>query len=296
LNLLIRRLALVLAAAGILSGGLAALAQTAKPVKVLMISDMEGVDGIFDQDLQCIPLKSPRWEESRKLLTGEINAAVEGLLEGGATDVVVMDGHWDGNNLSVLDIHPKARLLTGTGNVRAFQHDSSYSAEIFIGQHAMAGAENGILGHTLSPDGIQNLWVNGKAVGEIGLAAMHAGSFGIPAIMLSGDTAACKEILDLVPKAECAEVKSGISRTAGFMLSHPAACALIRDKARRAIQRLAEFKPYKVSGPVEIKIEYTNVGTQPIRVREGVVRVDDRTWIVRGKDFEDAYETFWYHL
>src|SRR5215510_14964997 len=68
--------------------------------KVFMITDMEGVSGIFDTELQCLPNQSPRWEESRKLLTGEINAAVEGLLEGGATEVVVLDGHSSGQNLS----------------------------------------------------------------------------------------------------------------------------------------------------------------------------------------------------
>ena len=92
---------------------LAAFAQTSKPKKVFMITDMEGVSGVFDSDLQCIPYKSPRWEESHKLLTGEVNAAVDGLLAGGATDVVVWDGHDSSQSLSVLDIHPKARLLTG---------------------------------------------------------------------------------------------------------------------------------------------------------------------------------------
>src|ERR1039458_9590534 len=78
-----------------------------KPLKVLILTDMEGVDGIFNEDLECVPDKSPRWEQSRKLLTGEINAAADGLFEAGATDVVVWDGHWNGENLSSLDIHPK---------------------------------------------------------------------------------------------------------------------------------------------------------------------------------------------
>jgi hypothetical protein len=64
-------------------------AQASRAKKVFMITDMEGVSGIFDTELQCLPYKSVRWEESRKLLTGEINAAVDGLFEGGATEVVV---------------------------------------------------------------------------------------------------------------------------------------------------------------------------------------------------------------
>jgi len=160
---------------------------------------------------------------------------------------------------------------------------------IFIGQHAMAGAEKGILSHSYSSEGIQNIWVNDKPVGEIGGRVMLAGAFGVPVIMLSGDTAACKELHDLVPEAECAEVKTGVSRTAGFTLSHPAACALIREKARRAMERLPEFKPYRMAGPVEVKVEFTTASTASFRPREGVERLNDRTWVFRGKDISDAW-------
>ena len=263
-------------------------AQT-KSTKVYVITDMEGVSGIFDSDLQCLPGQSPRFEDSRKLLTGEINAAVDGLLEGGATQVVVWDGHDGSRTLSVLDIHSKARLLSGGPVSPTLELDPSYSAVVFIGQHAMAGAEKGILSHSYSSLGVQNMWVNGKPVGEIGGRVMLAGTFGIPAVMLSGDTAACKEIHDLAPQAECAEVKSGVSRTAGYMLPHPAACALIREKARRAMERLNEFKPYKISGPVELKVEFTTRGIHEFTPREGVERLNERTWVFRGKNIEDAW-------
>lgn len=267
-------------------------AQTTGAKKVFMITDMEGVSGIFDTELQCLPYTSPRFEESRKLLTGEINAAVEGLFEGGATEVVVWDGHSSGQNLSVLDIHPRARLLTGGKVSPTLELDSSYGAVIFIGQHALAGAEKGILSHSYDSQNIQNIWVNGRLTGEIGARVMLAGTFGIPAVMLSGDTASCKELHQLVPQAECAEVKSGVSRTAGFMLSHPAACTLIRDAARRALERLAEFKPYRVIGPVEVKVELTTKGNRNFRSREGVEQLNDRTWIFRGKDITEAWLKF----
>ena len=266
-----------------------ATGQTAKPKRVFMITDMEGVDGIFDTELQCIPYQSPRFEESRKLLTAEVNAAVDGLLEGGATDVVVWDGHDSSRSLSVLDIHPKARLLTGKPVSPTLELDSSYSAVIFIGQHAMAGAEKAILSHSYSSEGIENIWVNNKLVEEIGARTMLAGALGIPVIMLSGDTAACKELHDLVPEAECADVKSGVSRTAGFMLSHPVACALIREKARRAIERLPQFKPLKALGPVEVKVEFTPRGTRYFSPREGVEQLNNRTWVFRGKDIVEAW-------
>jgi D-amino peptidase len=266
-----------------------ARAQSNKPIKIYMVTDLEGVDGIFDSDLQCIPYKSPRYPESQKLLTEEINAAVDGLLAGGAKDVVVFDGHDSGHNLSVLDIHPHVRLLTGQPVSPTLELDSSYGAVIFIGQHAMAGVSKAILSHTYSSEGIQNIWVNGKAVGEIGGRTMLAGYFGIPVIMLSGDTAACAELRDLVPQAECAEVKSGVSRTAGFMLPHAEACELIKAKAKRAVERLGEFKPYKIEGPVEVKVEFTPHGTHSFDPRGGVEQVNGSTWVFRGKDIVDAW-------
>ena len=254
-----------------------------------MITDMEGVDGIFNSELQCNPFQSPRFEESRKLLTGEINAAVDGLMEGGATEVVVWDGHDASRTLSTLDIHPKARLLMGSPVSSTLELNSSYSALVFIGQHAMAGAEKGVLAHSYSSDGVQNIWVNNKTVGEIGARVMLAGTFGIPVVMLSGDAAACKEIHELVSQAECAEVKWGVSRTATFSLSHPAACSLIREKARRAMERLAEFKPYVLSGPVEVKVQFTTKATPDIQPRAGIEQLDERTWVFRGKDIIEAW-------
>ena len=284
-----KRIAPLLVFAVMLSLVSLAADQTSKGKKVFVITDLEGVSGIVDSDTQCSPYQSPRWEESRKLLTGEVNAAVDGLLEGGATEVVVWDAHDGSRTLSVTDIHPQARLLAGTPVSPTMEMDSSYSAVVFIGQHAMAGAQNGILSHSYSSQGIQNIWVNGKPTGEIGARTMLAGTFGVPVIMLSGDAAACKEIRDLVPGVECAEVKSGVSRGAGFTLPHSAACALIREKARRAMERLGEFKPYKITGPAEVKVEFTPRGTPDFAPREGVERLNDRTWVFRGKDIVDAW-------
>lgn len=266
-----------------------ALAQPPNSKKVYVITDMEGVDGVVGKwEEQCDPFKSPRWAESHKLLTDEVNAAAEGLFQGGATDVVVADLHDSSRSLSVSDIEPRVRLLQGPGISPTIELDSSYAAIAFIGQHAMAGAVNGILSHSYAFE-IQNIWVNGKPTGEIGARVMLAGYFGVPAIMLSGDTAACKEFHTLAPEGECAEVKTGVSRTGGYLLSHPAACKLISEKARRAMERLAEMRPYKVEGPVEVKVQVTVEGQGIIRPREGVERLDERTTAYRGKDIVDAW-------
>ena len=87
-------------------------------------------------------------------------------------------------------------------------------------------------------------------------------------------------------------MKAGVSRTAGFMLPHPAACALIREKARRAMERLPDFRPYRVAGPAEVKVEFTPQGQTSFRPREGVEQLNARTWVFRGKDIVDAWLRF----
>lgn len=263
--------------------------QASKPIKVFMVTDLEGVSGIFNSDLQCLPGVSKRFEESRKLETGEVNAAVDGLMAGGATEVIVWDGHDSGETLSVLDINPRCRLIQGRPIPTNMGIDSSYNAVVFVGQHAMAGTEKGILSHSYSSLGIQNIWVNGKPQGEFGTIAIMVGQMGVPVAFLSGDAAACAEVRDMTPWAECAEVKQGINRTAGYMLPHPTACALIRQKAQRAMQRLPEMKPYSLSGPVEIKVEMTTRGTGHWVAGNGVEQIDGRTWAFHGRNFMDAW-------
>ncbi|HEX5413171.1 MAG TPA: M55 family metallopeptidase [Terriglobia bacterium] len=272
----------------LLSSTLPASAQTRKGKKIFMVTDMEGVDGIFNWEDQCRPFVSPRWAESQKLLTGEVNAAVGGLYAGGATEVVVADLHNASRSLSALTIDPRAKLLQGQGIPPTLGIDSSYSAVIFIGQHAMAGAKDAVISHTYSFT-IQNLWVNDILVGELGSRTMLAGYFGVPVIMVAGDTAVCEEFHKLVPNGECAAVKTGFSRTGGISLSHNAACDLIRQKAELAMEHLSEYKPYKVSNPVEIKVEYTVQSTPVFWPQSEVKRLDERTYLYSGKDFLDAW-------
>jgi D-amino peptidase len=272
----------------LLSATVPALAQTPNGKKIFVITDMEGVDGIFNFEDQCVPFKSPRWTESQKLLTGEVNAAVDGLYAGGATEVVVADLHDSSRSLSVLTIDPRAKLLQGNGIPPTLGIDSSYGAVVFIGQHPMAGAKDGVLSHTYAFT-IQNLWVNNILVGELGSRTMLAGYFGVPVIMVAGDTAACQEFHDMVPSGECAAVKAGFSRTGGISLSHNVACDLIRQKAELAMEHLPEYKPYKVSNPVEIKVEFTVQSTPVFWPQPGVERLDERTYHYRGKDFLDTW-------
>src|SRR5256885_6498143 len=122
----------------------------AQQPKFLIVTDMEGVGGINNADEQLLPGQR-RYDESRRLLVGEINAAIQGLFEAGAGKVVVWDGHDGSRSLSIADIDPRAELIQGRPTpANYYLQDREYDGILFVGQHAMAGARNGVLAHSQS--------------------------------------------------------------------------------------------------------------------------------------------------
>ena len=168
--------------------GLGALAARVLPAlkRVFVISDMEGVAGICRWD-QVVAGK-PGYEEGRRLYTEELNAAVRGAFAAGATDVVVMDCHGAGGDRSfnslVPDLlDPRAEFVVQTRwtEYTGFL-EQGCDAALFVGQHAMAGAERGVLSHTVSSTNWHALYFNGVEVGEVGINAALCGTWGTPVV------------------------------------------------------------------------------------------------------------------
>src|SRR5262245_14834221 len=250
-----------------------ASAAVAQRKTVFLITDAEGVGGVCRQEQT-----EPKDPEMRQLLTGEINAAVEGFLAGGADEVIVWDGHDGSQTLSTLTIHPKAKLLMGALGPSMLM-DRHFSAVAYVGQHSKANVRGGIMAHSYSSLGIQNMLLSGKPVGEIDVIAAMAGHFGTPVIMLSGDQAAANELHEIVPDAELAVVKEGVGRYTCISLSATAARDAIREAARRSMSKIGSIRPYTIKGPVALQIEYTTRNSLPIdaELRRGAEVIDDRT-------------------
>jgi D-amino peptidase len=255
---------------------------------IFLITDAEGVGGVCRQEQT-----DPKDQEMRQLLTGEINAAVDGFLAGGADEVLVWDGHDGSQTLSTLTIHPKARLLMGAMGP-SMMMERRFAAVAYIGQHSKANIRGGIMAHSYSSLGIQNMLLNGKPVGEIDVIAAMAGHFGTPVIMLSGDQAAASELREIVPDAEFAVVKEGIGRYSCISLSAAAARDLIREAARRSVAKIGSVKPYVISKPVTLQVEYTTRNSLPVgaELRAGAEVLDDRTIRFRGKDILEAWTLY----
>lgn len=267
---------------------LCAMSLWAQKKTIFLITDAEGVAGVCRQEQT-----DPKDTELRQLLTGEINAAVDGFLAGGADEVIVWDGHDGSQTLSTLTIHPKAKLVMG-GLGASMLMERHFSAVAYVGQHSKANVRGGIMAHSYSSLGIQNMLLNGKPVGEIDVIAAMAGHFNTPVIMLSGDQAAANEIRDIVPDAEVAVVKEGLARYTCISLSAQAARDLIRDTARKSVAKIGTIKPYTVKGPVTLQIEYTTRNSLPIDsdLRTGAQVLDDRTIRFTGKDILEAWRLY----
>jgi D-amino peptidase len=282
-NLPIDAISLVLLA---LSASLPCAGQPRK--SVFVVTDGEGVAGMCRQEQV-----EPPSDELKQLLTGEVNAAVDGFLAGGAGEVVVWDGHDGSRTLSATTIDDRAKLIIG--NIYPLMtFDRGYAAVAFVGQHSKAGTGAAIMAHSYNSLGIQNMLLNGKPVGEIEVTAALAGSFGIPVIFLSGDRAAASELHEIVPDAVTAEVKEGLARYSCITLSAAAARGLIRERAAEAARRIGSIRPYRVDGPVALQIEYTTRNSLPYGAgaEPGVDVVDDRTIRIHGKDLVEAWTRY----
>ncbi len=187
-------------------------------MKILIASDMEGITGVTNWDqVNSNHAEYPRF---RRLMTHDINAAIRGALLSGADEVLVTDGHDRGTNILLEELDPRAHLICGDYTLAMIQGiDQDIDGVIFVGYHARAGSQAGILDHTWSSRRIANLWLNEVLVGEYGLNGAVAGYFNVPVLMLSGDQTACSQATDLLGNIETAIVKRAISRMAAGVAS-----------------------------------------------------------------------------
>lgn len=261
-------------------------------MKVFMSTDMEGVAGVVSFTDQSYP-DGKYHEAGKKLVTAEINAAVDGLLDAGAEDVLVSDSHGPGAILFE-ELHPAAKLLHGRPSAPRPVRDAvtaEYDVCVIVGQHAMAGAETGNQNHTQSSQSIEYLKLNGQEIGEIAQFALYQGALGLPLIFLSGDEAACKEAEDLVPGITTAAVKKGLSRGSAISLSAQAARQLIRERAKLAVERHREgpLAPVKWEPPYVLEKRFFHTHLADAQAtKQGAERVDSLAVRFRSDDIQEA--------
>ena len=265
-------------------------------MRLLIAVDMEGATGVVCWD--HVDPGKPEYQRFRRLLTADVNAAVEGALEAGATEIQVSDGHWNGANLLIEELHPRVRLNTGSPSPLSMVQGAQdgIDAVFFVGYHARAGTLHAILDHTWSAVRVINVSINGRLAGETALNAAVCGHFGAPVLLVTGDQAVAAEAQDWLPGVETAIVKTASGRFAAQCLPPAQTGPLIRDAARRAVQRFLAGtgpSPLRVAQPVTLRIEFSashmgdTAGMLP-----GAVRLDGRTIECQAADMPAAYLQF----
>jgi D-amino peptidase len=261
-------------------------------MKIFLSSDMEGTAGVVEWE-QCVG-DGPAAAAGRRLLLGEVNAAIEGAIDGGACEIVVNDSHYTMRNLPPDAIAGQASYISGSHKPLYMMQglDSTFDAVLFVSYHGSVGAQAG-LSHTYNPRAIVEARINGTVTGEAGINALVAAHHGVPVVLVTGDRCACEETAALIPGVHCAVVKEHVSRLAAHSL-HPArACKLIRETAQKAVSGVASAGPPPFATPVtlDISIRTTDIAEAAAWVR-GVERVGPRELRIQGDDLLSIYRSF----
>jgi D-amino peptidase len=270
-------------------------------MRVLIMSDMEGVSGIVVWEQ--VNGGAPMYEEGRRLYTEEINAAVRGAKAAGANEIVAVDCHGAGGGWTFNSFIPE--LLDPDCEWVAHHAWSRYTelleqgcdAALFVGMHARANTPDGVLCHTISTTTWQNLWFNDDLVGETGVNAALCGHYGCPVLLVTGDEATCREAKGLLGDGlTTVAVKRGLTRYSARQIPPVRARQMIEAGATKALQNLKAVKPYVPARPTTITIGLSTVDkADEFRNRHGVEIVEPLKVVSRAQDWMQAWNQIWHY-
>ena len=256
-------------------------------MKVFISADIEGISGIVSEEETF--MGKGMYPMACRAMTREVNAAVEGAVAGGATDVTVNDCHYAGLNIDPEELRPEAQLIRGQPSpLMVSGLDASFDAVFLIGYHAMKGTAKAVLDHTYSSQ-LVDIRINGGEIGELGLAAAAAGAFGVPVALVSGDDKVLEEARTFAPKAEVVVTKTGMGRTAAQCVSPETVRHELRDRAAEVLGRLEEMELFVLDPPLRLEVGFVYATTADRAVDiPGVDRTDGRSVAATVGTIEEA--------
>jgi D-amino peptidase len=263
------------------------------PFKVFISVDMEGISGIVHGD-QTTP-GTAEYAAGCAWMSGDVNAAIHGALEAGATEIVVNDSHGSMRNIDPASLHPSAILISGSPKPLSMMQgiDASFAACLFIGYHAKAGTADAILDHTISSSVVRFVKVNGVEMPELGLNAAIAGYYGVPIVFVSGDTAVGRQTAEILGQGVVTvAVKEAYGRLAAKLVPMPEARMRITAGVKEALAKLGGIKPFQMAAPIHFELGY-HVSAQADMgaMIPGVKRIDARTLAFTASDYIEGFRT-----
>lgn len=227
-------------------------------MRIMVSADMEGATGVTWTD-DVIP-GTEQWQRFRRMFTGDVNAVISGLHEGGATEVFVNEAHSSQRNLLLEDLDPRARMLTGRHKPLSMMQgiDSGVDGVVFLGYHAGAG-QDGVLAHTYLENQITGVWLDGEPASEGTLNAALAAEYGVPVLVVSGDDKACADAGIYAPNAVTVTVKECVSRYAALCLPPSRTASLLTDAARASMAAARKREPERMEHRIEVEFDATHL-------------------------------------
>jgi len=285
-------LAIVLMTLGVISSG--AQQKAKPPLKIFISVDMEGICGIVHGDQTTAG--TAEYALGRKWMAQDVNAAVAGAFEAGATEVVVNDSHASMRNIDPDDLDPRAILISGSPKPLSMMQgiDASFQACLFVGYHAKAGTPDAILDHTISGSVVRSVRVNGVELPELGLNAAIAGYYGVPVILITGDRAVCRQAVEVLGQdVETVAVKEAYGRMAAKLVPIAAAREMIKAGVKEGLAKRGRIKAFALLAPYNFELAYhvsaqADVGAMLL---SRIHRVDARTLAFTADDYIEGFRT-----
>ena len=267
---------------------LAASAFSQPKLKVLISVDMEGIAGVVTGD-QLSP-EGFEYQRFRDFMTKEALAAVQTAKKAGATEILVVDAHGNGQNLLIEQFPKDVRIIRSWP--RRFSMvagiDSSFDAVVFIGYHSSTNNKKGVRAHTFSSARLTRVALNDREMSEGSWNAAIAGYFDVPVVMVSGDDAAVQEVRSIVGEIEGAVVKQSLGFHSANTLTPDASRELIAQKVTAGLNRLKDFKPYSPGYPVILDVSFKHyMVSEVLAYLKGVERTDSHSIRFVGKNMTE---------
>lgn len=273
-------------------------------MKLFICADMEGVTGITHRD-QLLDAGADRYRRGQALLTGDVNAVIEGAVAQGVKEVVISEGHAHMRNILLEELHPCARLLRGPAKwenkplCQILGLDDSFELAFFVGFHSRAGTPGGLLSHTWAGAIVHELRLNGQVVGETAINAAICGDHGVPVALVCGADDLAAEALADLGQVEVAVTKKALGFDIAECWGPKATGPMLQQAAGRAVERYrsGDFAPHRVRRPAQAELTvHRREMADKMRLVPGLERVGERELRARGDTASAALSTLWHGI
>lgn len=219
-------------------------------MKIMIRSDVEGVTGVTTY------AEAENSDFGRAMLMNDLLACINGLLAGGAAEIVVYDEHTDGRNVDMAVLPKEVSVIRGKPHYTPEWGgiDESFDAMVIVGLHAKSGTPGAVLPHSYSRKNL-DIRLNGRSFGEIGVEAAVAGDFGVPLWLLTGDSSGMAEAEKDIPGVRTVSVKKSFGENEAQCFSAAQTAEWIQKAANDVMGSPPDVQPFKIEGPVKLEID-----------------------------------------